>query len=1521
MNGNLKIFSLIFFSLIALKSYSQLQIDDVDVTDVALCYGDATGEIEITASGGTPPITYSVDGGSSFQAGNQFVGLTSGTYEIRVKDLFQTIIYSSPVFIDQPDEIQIPNQDHTNVTGCFGNTNGTISVDAIGGTGALFYSIDGGLTYPFPEGSTAVGLGAGSYDIMVIDANGCEVSGIPITITQPLELEITGEGATDVFPCNGADNGTIQITSTGGTAPIEYSIDNGTSFQSGAYFAPLTPGNYDVVVRDVNGCTVNGSTLTVDEPAILTIDSQIPTDITTCHGDNTGEILVVASGGTGTLRYAIDGGGEFLYISGNSATGLSTGNYEIVVRDDNSCTVIGDILTINEPSEIFIDSVSTTHIEDCFGDADGEIVIWAKGGVAPLEYSIDNGVSYQFSNTFSGLTAGTYECKVIDSQGCENAVIETVEITQPSQVSMGINDITVTDVFGCFGDNTGEIQMTASGGTYPYSFSIDGGLTYPYTYKATNLPAGIYDVYVQDANNCTYHYISSVVEILQPEIVDVDSYITENPECFGGFGSAIITATGGSGSYFYSVDGGSTYLDNGGIFNDLSAGVFYQIYIKDTKNCIAPDATFILFQPPELVFDDIVVEDVDDCFGGTNGSIEISVSGGTPPYQFSIDLGNTWQVSNIFLGLESGNYYIRVKDDNDCLLIDPGPRVIDQPGPVNVTFQTHSHIEGCNGDDTGEIHFDALGGTEPFTYYITGPVNLNNATGDFIDLPAGTYNLSVEDDNGCTAVGTPVTITEPDVLTVSLGDSQDVLCYGDNTGIINIHSDGGQLPHYYSIDGGSSYVTGSYFSGLYADDTPGYQIAVIDHYGCETIGEFVPISQPDSLSVDAVNITNVEDCWGDDDGIIEISVTGGITNYNYSINNGGTYHNNGGLFTNLEPDIYYVKVQDSNFCTAFWDEDGDQFIDPVEITQPTRIQINEVITDAILCNGDNNGRIEIDAEGGTGSLHYSIDGGSSFQDLNIFENLSSGTYLVLVRDDNGCETDIFNAYIYEPADLEFNNITVTDEECPGENNGTINIFILGGTAPYRFSADGGTTWQQNKLITDLAPGDYTPAVIDTNGCMIVYPDLVTIQEAEYEALVNAQPIIGCSPLDVLFTRESPGYVEEWDFGDGNFNISETTSVTHTYINNGETPQTFTAWAHTRSEAPYFCVDSMSIDITVLPAPQISFTVNPDTAYFPNSNISFDNTSNDGLDNFYWDFDNGMTSDLNEPGVIYYDDCGEYQIQMSAENSWCRDTVNQLLLVTAYIPEAVLLVDTTQSCVPVTIQFENQSQYTETIEWDLGDGTITDEDSFSHTYDTPGEYIVTLDNYGYCDTYSTTSQTISVFSSPVVDFTVSPDTVMLPNQPIHAYNLSSNDSELFFWEFGDGGTSEEENPIHYYTQEGTYPVSLTVISINKCVDSLTQLTEIVVLPAGEIVFPNSFYPDYIEPMNVFKADEYRSVKSFEMRIYNRWGETMFYTNDIDVGWNGKVNGDNAIQDVYVWRAEGMYLNGTPFEMAGSVTLIR
>jgi hypothetical protein len=117
MNGNLKIFSLIFFSLIALKSYSQLQIDDVDVTDVALCYGDATGEIEITASGGTPPITYSVDGGSSFQAGNQFVGLTSGTYEIRVKDLFQTIIYSSPVFIDQPDEIQIPNQDHTNVTG------------------------------------------------------------------------------------------------------------------------------------------------------------------------------------------------------------------------------------------------------------------------------------------------------------------------------------------------------------------------------------------------------------------------------------------------------------------------------------------------------------------------------------------------------------------------------------------------------------------------------------------------------------------------------------------------------------------------------------------------------------------------------------------------------------------------------------------------------------------------------------------------------------------------------------------------------------------------------------------------------------------------------------------------------------------------------------------------------------------------------------------------------------------------------------------------------------------------------------------------------------------------------------------------------------------------------------------------------------------------------------------------------------------------------------------------------------
>lgn len=1509
----LKLFSILFFIILTFSLSAQFKFDNIVSTDVTDCFGGSDGTITVFVSGGTPPYEYSIDG-SSFQPGNFFNGLTSGTYTVYAKDIFQTITSPGPVFIDQPSEIQIISENYTDVQGCFGDINGTITVTASGGTGIISYSIDNGATYPYISGNTVGGLGVGIYDIKVRDANLCVKDGSSITIIQPLELFITLEDVVDVFPCNGANNGSIDITTTGGTAPIQFSIDNGATFQASQHFAPLIPGNYPVVVRDFNLCVTNGSTLTVNEPAQVSIDSETWTDVNTCFGGHSGTITIVASGGTGILFYSIDGGVN--WQNNGNFINLFAGTYEVVVQDERLCTVTGSTIIIGEPPQIVIDSEFKTDVTTCFGDATGQIIINAHGGIAPLEYSINSGGSFQASNTFNGLVSGSYSTVVRDANLCTVTGQDHL-ITQPTQLL--ITEVNTTDVFACFGDNDGTINIvTNGGGTAPYSFSIDGGVTYPHGYNITNLFAGIYDVYVRDSQNCTDHYTTEIVEIGEPEELIITSEVPTDPTCFGGTNGYItVTTSGGSGQIQYSPNAGVNYY-YGNILSGLSAGMSYTIWVKDDHNCVTTGGLHILGEPTELVIDNIIIQDVNDCFGGSNGSITILASGGTPGILYSNNGGVSYQVSNVFSGLAAGNYQILIKDANNCLTV--GDLVnISQPDVLEVTFQSQVDIEGCHGDLIGEIHIDALGGTphipNGYQFSIDGGTNYFYNDGDFTGIGAGIYNIIVQDENGCLANGNPVTISEPDELIPSLVFQQNVLCYGDASGQINLTATGGQSPLFFSINGGVNYSSGSFFNGLIAGN---YQTFVKDHFDCEVIGPLVIITQPDTLSIDAVTVTDVEDCYGDDDGIIEIFVSGGVTDYMYSIDNGDSYFDNGGVFTNLEPGNYFIRIYDNNSCDAYLDLDGDKLIDITEITEPPRLIITDIIETHISCYGDIDGAIEILATGGTGTIYYSIDNGVTYPNsTGIFTNLTAGTYMAKTRDDNFCLSDAYSVNIYEPDELIIDTVYVTDEECPGYNNGSINIFVDGGTSPFRFSATGGAPYQTNKVISDLAPGDYIPTVIDTNDCITTYPT-VTIEAAVYAGTFEADVTEGCSPLEVLFTRLAPGITYLWDFGDGETSTTSD-SVVHTFYNTTLNPVVYTVTAY--SASPNNCLDTTYADITVYPQPQLSFTLDPAIAYFPESTVTITNHSPAGYVNYNWDFGDGTSSTEEDPESHYYDDCGEYLIVMSADNTWCSDTFEQTYIVTAHQPEALFTVDTTQSCVPVTINFENHSLNYDTFEWDLGDGTVSTENIFSHTYNIPGIYNVTMYTVGFCDTYDSYTIPITVFKSPVVDFDVSPDTVLLPDQPIHCYNLSSEDSELFFWEFGDGGTSDAENPIHQYTLPGSYYVTLTVTSVNKCVDSLTLITEVIVLPAGEVIFPNAFTPNGNGENDEFKPAIYNSVKTFEMEIYNRWGERMFYTNDIDVGWNGYINGVLSLQDVYVWRAEGLYLNGTPFIFSGSVTLLR
>jgi gliding motility-associated-like protein len=259
------------------------------------------------------------------------------------------------------------------------------------------------------------------------------------------------------------------------------------------------------------------------------------------------------------------------------------------------------------------------------------------------------------------------------------------------------------------------------------------------------------------------------------------------------------------------------------------------------------------------------------------------------------------------------------------------------------------------------------------------------------------------------------------------------------------------------------------------------------------------------------------------------------------------------------------------------------------------------------------------------------------------------------------------------------------------------------------------------------------------------------------------------------------------------------------------------------------------------------------------------------------------------------------------------------------------------CDPYALNFITATEYADRWYWDLGDGSSSYEREPSVIYDNPGQYIVTLYAWGpgsLVDSVFIRHDTVNVFPTPVADFLVEPDTVMLPNQAVYCYNRSIN-GDLYEWSFGDNGNEVfiEENPIHYYTKSGTYNITLRVYTQTdpSCFNSKTINAAIVVEDPGVCKFPSAFSPNSGGPSdgrwlatdvsNDIFHPLHRGVHEYKLEIFNRWGEKVFESKDPAIGWDGYRDGKLLTQDVYVWKVTGKYRNGVIFKDAGDVTLVR
>jgi gliding motility-associated-like protein len=412
------------------------------------------------------------------------------------------------------------------------------------------------------------------------------------------------------------------------------------TFQASASFNGLSAGTYNIVVEDANGCQLNG-TETVNSLGGATVDAISTTDVN-CFGGNDGNLTITASGTNPPFMYSIDGSN---YQTSNSFSNLGAGNYTVSVMDANGC-ISSSASVIGEPTAI---TVSTTVQNENCNAQDGSITISAAGGSGTLNYSIDNANTFQSSSTFNNLSAGLYIIVVEDGNACQTTIIDTVFTND----GIEIDQVVINDI-SCSGSNDGSILIQVSGDTSAVSYSIDGGATSQNNPLFDNLAPGLFDIYVSNLYSC---FDTLSVQVAEPDSLQT-SLTVQPTNCGLNNGYAIVNASGGTAPYSYQWDDSQSQITNA--INNLEPGA-YSVITTDANGCSNTDSAGIAASDSLFIEYDFFNE---SCTGLSDGSIATSASGGSAPYNY---LWNTGDSTQNISGLSANSYMLTVLDSTGCI--------------------------------------------------------------------------------------------------------------------------------------------------------------------------------------------------------------------------------------------------------------------------------------------------------------------------------------------------------------------------------------------------------------------------------------------------------------------------------------------------------------------------------------------------------------------------------------------------------------------------------------------------------------------------------------------------------------------------------------------------------------------------------------------------------------------------------------------------------------------------------------
>lgn len=1013
--------------------------DSVDNRDVS-CFGGSNGLVTSSASGGTGLITYTLTPPGISNISGAFFGLSIGSYTLTATDSNGCVV-SSVFLINQAPPI-VWNSVVATAPTCFGLSNATINVNAVGGNGGFEYQINPGGT--ISTSGQFLNLSAGSYTITAKDVKSCTLSTV-VNIVSPAPVSL-GNVTTTFASCSPGCDGTAVLSGIGGNNIYSYSV-NGAAFQSSNSYNSLCASNYTVVVMDGNNCTGSGifTITTANGPTALNLS----TTPITCNGLANGIVTSSVTGGVGTLNYLLQPGG----ISNTNGTfnSLAVNTYTITVTDVNGCTISNSV-AVTQPFPLILSGTNVTNVS-CYAGSNGSVSTSAVGGNGAYNYTLNPSAISNTTGVFTTLSSSVYTINVVDALGCTNSI--SVTITQPSQILP--NPAVIVNV-SCNGGNDGSIQQAFAGGTGGLSYTLMPGTITNTTGFFNGLPSGGYTVTATDILGCT---ASVFVNISEPSILSFTAVTSTNPSCIpGGDGIIVASVNGGTPAYSYSVNGGASQLS--GTFNNVGNAGTYTIQVADALGCTA--TSLVVVQAPPIPSILSISSTMATCAPGCDGTLTVNAIGGSIPYNYSAN-GSPMQISNVLLALCANNYLVTVTDALGCT-VTSNTLISTTPSPILNNVTTTNAL--CNNSPTGSITLGVSGGTNPITY-VLNPGSISNTTGVFVSLVSGTYTISGTDVNGCT-LSTITSVAQPNSLVFTVSTTIPPSCNGGANGSLTVYTSGGSGSNIYGIQPNlGTFAPPSTFNGLQGNIT--YTITATDLNGC-TATTAVTVSQPPPVIVNSMSTTPVI-CNGAANGTLQVNGAGGVGTIMYNLNP-GALSNATGSFSGLVGNTYTATVTDANGCTA---------TSSIVLFEPSAVTVSTATSTNIICYGQVNGTVNVNGIGGTLPLAYSLQPTNQNNTSGAFAGLGSAIYTVTITDANGC-TQTTSLIVIEPNAVSIPSIQSTDILCHGQSNGTITAQGIGGVGTISYLVMPGNTTNTTGVFSGLPINTYTIQVSDANGCTI-----------------------------------------------------------------------------------------------------------------------------------------------------------------------------------------------------------------------------------------------------------------------------------------------------------------------------------------------------------------------------------------------------------------------------------------------------